>query len=198
MSSLKITAHLDTPIIGQLGPLDGPVAWAYWQKAQAEGLPLENITPDYCADFPLPFDRWERGEHWGWCVSDALYEPVHYSATEIRRKPAAVAMAAFTSARDHHNGLGPMKAGNTTVGTEYPQRVDWYADVVDRALLEELLGNVTHLGARHRNGFGHITRWEISDTEPGLWQQRHMPATVGRLMRTRAPYWHPTERTECA
>lgn len=198
MTPQKITAHLDTPIIGKLGPLDGPVAWAYAQKAMREGLPMEDITPEYCPDFPLPFAQWERGEYWGWCVSAAEYEPQHFSSTEIRRKPASAAMAAYTNAREHHNGLGPMKARNATLGTEYAPQVVWYADVTDKPLLEELLAHITHLGARHRNGFGHVTHWTIQPAEEDTWQQRPMPATTGRVMRTRAPYWHPTERTECA
>lgn len=197
MSSHRIRAHLDTPIIGELSPLDGPTSWAFWQKSVRDNLPLTDITPEECPDFDLPFETWQRGDYWGWCVSDAIYTPGHYSATEIRRRPATGPMAAFTAAREHHHGLGQLKARNVTIGTTHAAHVDYYAEVTDLDLLRELIGIITHLGARHRNGFGHVTRWEVSDALPGMWQQRPMPSTSGRMMRTRAPYWHPTERTQC-
>lgn len=193
-----ITAHLDTPIIGQVGPLDGPLSWAAAQDAISRGVILDPITDEHCTDMDLPLGTWTRGDYWGWCVSSPVGEPVHHSATEIRRKPPALAMAAYTTAREHHNGLGPMKARNVTLATTHYQQITWHADVTDRGRLEHLLRHVTHLGARHRNGFGHVTRWEITDGPEGEWEQRPMPATDGQLMRVRAPYWHPTERTTCA
>lgn len=195
---VTITAHLDTPIIGQVGILDGPLAWAAAQDAMSHGVTLDPISDEHCPDMDLPLETWSRGDHWGWCVSSPVGEPVHYSATEIRRKPAAQAMARYTAAREHHNGLGPTKARNVTLATAHYTRIQWHADVTDRDRLDMLLGHITHLGARHRNGFGHVTRWEITDGPHGGWEQRPLPHPDGTLMRVRAPYWHPTERTTCA
>ena len=62
---LEITAHLATPVIGQLGPLDGPLAWAAWQHAEAAGETIPPISDDYCHDFDLPLATWEQDGYWG-------------------------------------------------------------------------------------------------------------------------------------
>lgn len=60
--------------------------------------------------------------------------------------------------------------------------------------LLDLLALVTHLGARHRNGFGAVSRWSV---EPGgdadAWRDRPMPPEHP----SRAPYWHPGRRAPC-
>ena len=195
---VTITAHLDTPVIGELGPLDGPLSWASWQDHLARGLPVEEITDDYAPDFPLPLATWEEAGVWGWRVSAPITSPVHHSTHESRRRPATGPMAAYTTAREHHSGLGPMKARNVILTQTHHLAIQWHADTADRDELARLLAMITHLGARHRDGKGHVARWEITDGPADGWRKRPMPAPDGRLMRPRAPYWHPTERTPCA
>lgn len=195
---MRITAKLDTPTIGRIGPLDGPLAWAWIQRAIQAGKPIPQMADDYAFDAPLPLATWHRDGYWGWCVSEPHLNPVHHSATEIRRKPATQPMALYSNAREHHHGLGPMKARNTIVPTTYHHTISWDAAVTNETELRNLLGLITHLGARHRNGYGHITHWHIKPGAPGGWQARKFPAEVGPVERVRAPYWHPTERTRCA
>ena len=195
---ITITAHLDTPVIGQLGPLDGPLAWAAWQQAVAAGEQVEPITDDHAPDFDLPLNRWEKGDYWGWRVSAPQCDTAHYSTAESRRKPALNAMALYSKVKNHHSASGPMKANNVILPATHHQAVTWYADTTDRERLEGMLAIITHLGARHRNGHGHITRWEITDGPTDGWSQRPMPADNGKLMRVRAPYWHHTEQTTCS
>lgn len=72
-----------------------------------------------------------------------------------------------------------------------------YQEITADALLD-LLGDVTHLGARHRNGFGHVQKWEV--TPPVMpnfyWHDyRPMPVPDGPVLRRpRAPYHHPSGR----
>lgn len=194
---VTITAHLDTPVIGELGPLDGPLSWASWQDRLARGLPVEELTDDHAPDFPLPLARWEAAGTWGWRVSSPIGAPRHFSTHETRRRPATTAMAAFTTAREHHSGLGPMKARNVVLSQTHHTTIGWHAQTTDRAELERLLALITHLGARHRDGKGHVTRWEITPGPAGGWRDRPLPAAGGRLMRPRAPYWHPEGRIPC-
>ncbi|WP_244280434.1 hypothetical protein [Corynebacterium liangguodongii] len=195
---MTITARLSTPVVGRVGPLDGPLAWAAWQHAAAAGETLDPITDDQCPDFDLPLARWEQDGYWGWCVSNPIGEPVHHSAVEIRRRPASTAMAAYTQAREHHTGLGPLKARNVTLAATHYTTISWHATITDRARLDTLLGHITHLGGRHRNGYGRVAGWEVQPGPAGGWRKRPLPAEGGRVMRVRAPYWHPTERTACA
>ncbi len=193
-----ITAHLDTPVVGDVPILDGPLAWAAWQQAVKDGEDVPPITDEHAHDFPLPLDTWKMRGHWGWCVSAPITEPAHHSAVEIRRKPPAPPLALYSTAKEHHTGLGPLKARNVTLAATHHPTIMWHADVTDQKQLEQLLGHITHLGARHRNGFGHVTHWEITTGPEDGWKQRPLPDPDGALMRVRAPYWHPTERTTCA
>lgn len=195
MTPTLITAHLDTPVIGEPPILDGPLAWA----AAITHPDPPPITPDCAPDFDLPLGRWEQDGFWGWQVSRPHAEMVHHSTVESRRRPAVGPMARYTTARDHHAGLGPMKARNTVLAAAHATRITWHAVVTDSDLLHQLLGHITHLGARHRDGYGHVARWETSPSDdPDGWRDRPMPDPDGQVMRVRAPYWHPTERCACA
>ncbi|MDK8242557.1 hypothetical protein [Corynebacterium coyleae] len=192
-----ITAYLDTPVIGEVGMLDGPLSWAAWQQAVADGQEFPPMSDDYCHDFELGLHTWQRGDHWGWCTSRPYTDPVHHTAVEIRRRPPTGPMAIYTQAKEHHHGLGPLKARNVTLAATWHPTIYWHAEIVDETRVQQLLSHITHLGARHRNGHGHITRWGITAGPKDGWQDRPMPNPNGRPMRTRAPYWHPTERTPC-
>lgn len=192
-----ITAHLATPVVGEVGMLDGPVAWAAAQLAMQAGVELPPITDERIHDFDLPFHRWEEDGMWGWCVSAPIATPAHHGAMEFRRKPAAQAMALYTAAKEHHSGLGPTKARNVTTAITHHEKIAWHARVADPDLLTESLDIITHLGARHRNGMGRVRTWTITDGPVDGWKNRPLPSPTGRLMRVRAPYWHPTERTPC-
>lgn len=192
-----ITAHLDTPVIGEVGLLDGPLSWAAWQQAEADGEEVPPISDEHCPDFDLGLHTWQEGGYWGWRVSRPYTDPVHHTATEIRRRPPTGPMAIYTQAREHHNGLGPLKARNVTLGATWHTTIHWHAHIEDEARVRQLLGHITHLGARHRNGHGHVVRWEITDGPRDGWEHRPLPHPDGTLQRVRAPYWHPTERTPC-
>lgn len=194
---VTITAHLNSPVIGDVGPLDGPLAWAAHQLATVAHVDIPPITDEHLQDFDLPLHTWDRGDYWGWCVSSPIVSPIHHSSVEIRRKPAAGAMAMYTAAKEHHAGLGPTKARNVTLAATHYDTIQWYAHITDRPALEAHLSIITELGARHRNGFGHVAQWTIEDGPEDGWMHRPLPAADGQLMRVRAPYWHPTERTSC-
>ena len=71
-SPLLVTARIDGPCVGlveQPVMLDGPLAWAAWQQAAATGQQTAPIDATQAPDFPLPLDRWGRGDVWGWCTS---------------------------------------------------------------------------------------------------------------------------------
>jgi hypothetical protein len=192
---LLVTARLDTPSVGlDRHPLmlDGPLSWAYAMHALAHNLPLERVTKLYAPDLPLPLDRWEQDGTWGWCTSRARFTVEAYTAIQIRRKPATQAMARYSPDRKHHAGLGPMKARDTTLQAAWIRRIEWDVLATDPTELAALLQHITHMGERHRNGLGHVTKWTIAPShQPDAWRDRPMPGD-GQPMR--APYWHPSRR----
>ena len=194
-TAVRVTAHLDTAVVGEVPLLDGPLSWA---AAMTHPDPPP-MSAEFAADFDLPLGRWEMRGFWGWQVSRPHPMVVHHSSVESRRRPAVDVMPLFSTARDHHAAMGPMKARNTVLASTHIAEVCWDAVVTDVDELCRLLSHVTHLGARHRDGFGHVTRWEISESsDRDGWMDRPLPADDGPVLRVRAPYWHPTERTTCA
>lgn len=197
---LEITATIDGLLLGyDRYPvmLDAPLAWAANEYHITKGRPPAPLTATYAHDFPLPLARWEQGGTWGWCSSRATMDLVGYTGVQVRRKPAVEAMARYGRDRKHHAGLGPTKARNATLTAAMVRSVTWQADVTDRGMLERLLSYVTHLGARHRNGFGSVLEWRISEGQPDGWQDRPMPYPDGVPFGVRAPYWHPSRRHPC-
>ena len=94
-----------------------------------------------------------------------------------------------------------MKARNTVLSADYYRELDWLVACDDQAqadALLDLLGDVTHLGARHRMGSGtcrngNCVQLKYTDM---IWEKRRpMPTPGGPVMRRpRAPYHHPSGR----
>lgn len=202
MTALTVTARFDTACIGLTeGPvmLDGPLAWAYAQRALARRVVLPRLTAAFAPDFPLPLDRHDVAGDWVWCTSRAHVDIAGYTTLEVRRKPATQAMSRYARDRTHHAGLGAYKARDSRVPAALVRSATWHVAATDRGDLEDLLGHVTHIGARHRNGLGHVTAWEITEsTDPDGWRSRPMP-TIGHgtSFGVRAPYWHSTRHRPC-
>ena len=199
-SDLEVVAVIDGHLIGydRWPPgLDAPLAWAAWRADIAAGRPPAPYTDTYAHDFPLPLDRWEQGDTWGWRTSSAVVDVIGDTAVQVRRKPAVEAMARYGREPKHHAGLGPTKARDTTISAQLVHTVTWQVQSSDQPGLEALLGMVTHLGKRHRNGFGTVRSWHINPGIPDGWRARPMPHPDGQIMGVRAPYWHPTRRMPC-
>lgn len=202
---LTVVALLDSPVIGLDQPtmLDGPLAWAYAQWAHTTVPPtmLPPLTAGFAADLPLPLARHDVAGTWVWCTSRAKLVTAGHTSVEVRRKPNIAAMARFGRERKFHLGLGPHKARDTTIAASWVTEASWEVVCTDRPFLEVLLGMVTHLGARHRNGHGHVREWRVGPSDlPEGWRDRPMPTSDpgGIPYGVRAPYWHPTRHYPCA
>ncbi|GAB3191859.1 hypothetical protein [Nesterenkonia suensis] len=195
---LRITAHLATPAVGLLehpAPLDGPLAWAYFQDAMARRLPMEPLTAEHAPDADLPLGIWEQYGTWGWRVSSAHIPVVGaHDALQIRRKPATIPMGRYARDREHHSGLGPHKARDSVISATHLATVSWDAEVTEASRLEQLLGLITHLGGHPSRDMGRVDTWEVTDGPPGGWKERPMPHPEGTWQGIRAPYWHPTRK----
>nr|DAI62792.1 MAG TPA: Cas system-associated RAMP superfamily protein [Caudoviricetes sp.] len=191
---MRVTAHLDSAAVGLDAwptPLDGPLSWAYAARALSRGedIPPAPTVSTEAADFPLPLSRWRRGDWWGWRSSRAHFDTMAHTAIEVRRKPATGPMSVWTLDAKHHTGLGPMKARNVTRAATLARTIWWDVEATNPDDLADLLSRVTHLGARHNAGSGHVSYWSLDDVD-GDWSDRDWPPAVA----CRAPYWHPSRR----
>ena len=196
---LRVTAMLDSITVTPTGifGLDAPLSWGYIQRALTNGQKPPPLTETFAPDMPLPLDTW-GADPWVWCTSPVQFDIVQEVTVNIRRKPATQAMARYSTAAKHHAGLGPHKARDTILPAFAARSATWHVNATDTAELADILSYVTHLGPRHRNGFGHITQWVIEETsQPNLWSNRPLPAPAGTLQPIRAPYWHPSRRYPC-
>lgn len=194
---VTITATPDTPLIGvDATPylLDGPLSWAWWQRRGSARILPGHQPEDAC----LPLGRWEQDGVWGWRVSRAFPHAVAWTAVEMRRKPNLQAFARYTTDRRFHPGLGPHKARDITIQAIIADRIVWHADTTDQPALEDLLADVTHIGAHAAIGYGHIASWTIEPGPAGGWADRPMPDQGGTPQRVRPPYWHHDGRVPCS
>ncbi|MDU1580838.1 hypothetical protein [uncultured Cutibacterium sp.] len=195
---MRVTARLDSTAVGLdtwQTPLDGPLSWAWAMRARGRGddIPPAPTMHTDAPDFPLPLGRWDFDGWWGWRTSRAHVDhPVH-TAVEMRRKPATGPMTVWTRAAKHHTGLGPMKARNVVRSAVACTEVWWDVDQTDFEDLVDLLTHVTHIGARHNAGAGHVVSWTVDRDVEGDWTDRDWPPDAP----CRAPYWHPSRRRPC-
>ena len=195
-ASVRVTAYMQSPVIGydaHGGMLDGPLSWAWMERAKHRGIATPPLSATYCADAPLPLDT--HGDTtttvgWWWRVSRAHLDVARYTTVEQRKKPATDAMSRYARDKKHHLGVGPNKARDARVSAIWARSIWWDLDSTDTADLADLLGLVTHIGGKHSSGFGHVARWQIEPGLPGGWRDRPENSTHA----VRAPYWHPTRR----
>lgn len=214
---LRVVARLADPVAGldtHQAHLDGPLSWAAWQAYTAvhgrHALPP--MGPDSVADFALPLAVWTRpapgpvhplaqtgdGQVWGWACSAAVYETAALTRIEIRRKPAAEAMARWTADRRHHLATGPLKAREGVVSAVLTRHITWWC-LGEPDPVRDLLARLTHLGRHTRHGHGRVLDWEVTVDEAAWerWQQRVWPDPAGTPDTIRAPYHHPSRRMPC-
>lgn len=190
MTALTITARLGSPVVElDRRPLmlDGPLAWA---AAQLDGWqPLLDHVPDT----RLPLATWEEDGTYGWCVSQALYDPVAYTSVEVRRKPELTAYARYTRDGRFHSALGPHKARDTTLPATWVRTLTWHAEVTDVPRLRELLDVIHGVGKLAAHGYGRVLSWQVDPGPADGWRDRPMPSTHGPGRAYRPPY-HLAER----
>jgi CRISPR type IV-associated protein Csf3 len=215
---LRVAAHVGEPIAGwdaHRGHLDGPLSWGAlvaWEEVHGRHS-LPPMSPDSAADFALPLATWTRpapgpvhplaatcaGDVWGWACSSAHYDVAAQTKVEIRRKPAAEAMARWTKERKHHISAGPLKARDGLVPAVVTSRVEWWC-LGEPDAIRNLLDRVTHLGRHTRHGNGRVLSWEIAEDNAAReqWRQRVFPDPAGAPDAIRAPYHHLSRRMPCS
>lgn len=159
--------------------------------ARAMDGDLDPLRLDTEPDIPLPLDRWEDGDQWGWKASQARYEVAGYTSAQVRRKPNTEAMAIYGTFAKHHLALGPHKARDTLAEAAWIHRMEWDVIATSPDALMELLLRIGGVGKHVAIGYGHVSRWEVtpSSNDEG-WRDRGWKSGN----RHRPPYWHPLGR----
>lgn len=204
---LRIEWAIATPWCPPAGGLhlDGLIAWAMVQEAEAEGQVFDNYDA-LLAD--LPFGKHETAAGWVWQAS--LVQPVEVKGSERRYMTTKTASAEFAERMLDGRILGKPLTHIDTVRGPYKNDAFWYTiEHVDRCVaycigdpqrIAPLLDHITHLGKRARLDHGRIEPQDgtlalmVKDEHAMTrWRQRHMPEqekghqpVMGRL---RPPYW---------
>jgi hypothetical protein len=223
MTPFRVRAIMGEPVIYSHDGmhLDGVLAWgAYIAHVREHGHDsLPSINAPWALDFDLPLAKWTRpvpdgaqvaprllndnGMLWGWCASAAVADWVTHGKIEVRKRPDIQRMMRYATSPSLHLGAGPHKAFDVPYPTSFAFTIEWYARG-DRASCAEMLADVTHVGKKHKLGFGKVLRWDVEDMDDD-WSvakdgvlTRRMPRDDGRMAPIRAPYHHISRLAPCA
>lgn len=192
-------------------PCEGALQYAVVQLASGVspeeafvGAPVDDLVP-----IPIPIAAQDMAGMPIALASWAHPAPGSLETVRLRRKRARAESYGMSKV---NVAMAEFKSEQIPVPTLTAKWVDFHV-VGDRALLTDLLPDVTHLGRGRSSGLGVVMGWEVLD-DP---EQRSV-LDRGRLMRaipsasgitprpgtfsvrnatTRAPYWHRASLTEC-
>lgn len=203
MTPLRIEWSLATPWCPPAGGihLDGLIAWAMVQEAEAEGVAFASYE-EILAD--LPFAKHETEAGWVWQAS--FLRPVAVKGSERRYMTAKTPSQDFAERMLDGRISGKPLSKVDTVRGPYKNDAFWYTIehvdtlvaycVGDPERIAPLLGHITHIGKRPRLDHGRVDGDPVlvEDAQAAkLWRNRHMPEpenghepAIGRLI---PPYW---------
>lgn len=197
MQSLKVTAHLSSPIAvyDDYSPaIDSLLEWLLLDRLN---LISPNPTPEQVdstreiIEAQLPLERGSINGEWYWQASSPCYIIQIEQADRYRKR--------WEPGQDGCIDWGKRKAKwNTSEGAEKSYDLPlylrstpimtWYV-VGDRAVILDLLQDCRGLGKKRSYGYGQITKWDVEPHEDDwhLWRD-------GQLMRSIPIAAMPTDR----
>lgn len=166
MSCLKITAHLATPVVGEVPFLDAIIEF---EMAQREGKAYKiqrHTPPPPYGDVHIPVLRKRIGGYLVPCCSAPIYSPMIESVEHFAKRIGT----------EHADLLAPEKRrivamGNSTFKSyrlplqlRLCDRVVWFAEAHRRHILK-LLKSVKSLGKKRSYGYGRVREWEAVNVD---------------------------------
>lgn len=204
MQPLKITWRFSSPVVAGDFPihLDALLAFVQVDRALQDGAEQQEA---YARQDELPLAQ-QGGV---WKASQVVFKPITAPMTfpMIRR------LDLNGIALDHQAGFWAGGKNKFSMGTGKYKAFDFRAQcqwmdravawcVGDKELIENLLGELTHLGKLVRNGFGKILEMTIEEApqdEANFWKLRVLPEKSGfelpgflyapSFQNIRPPYW---------
>lgn len=202
---MRVTFHLDGAGVyydpTEPLTLDGLLAWCCSRHHVHGEPPARDEAP---ADIPLPLQKWEKGDAWGWHAS-ALFPEGATAETIVRWRKR------FRQNRVERTTGSPNLTNGTYRDWDMPvpllltRTMVAYAVGEVREVKRELRRNVRYLGKKRAHGHGAVVSIDVEpvDEDYSLYKDgilmRWMPSAVAhRLVRPRPPYWSSVGRVMCA
>lgn len=181
MIPICVTARMRGPMTGA-PMLDGLLAFVVARRA---GL-VAGFGPMQTIEIPVAR---EPGGRFHLCSSAVVEWVAHERRFINRRFPVAEAqLPGMTPMRRVNLSAGPCRSYRLPGDVAFAEddAVRWYL-VGDRDAVEDLLGEVTHLGKRRGAGRGAVARWEVEPCEP--WGDGFPIVREGKPMRPLPVDW---------
>lgn len=210
MNPLRITAHLQTPVVSDATlPLDGVV----WALLHRDAYGAQDVTYSGMSAATLPREAMPLAIHhaatsqWYYAMSFAQWSNPTTEQTDYWNKRFDQRYSDLVDFGSQRATViiekGAYKAYHMPVFTRHACTVTWYG-VGDGAALERLLAHATHIGKKTSQGYGAVLRWEV-DPWPADWSvyngegrlMRALPSDVGVLTGYRPSYWVRSNQTVC-
>lgn len=213
MIPLKITAHLQTPVMSDINlPIDGIMYNQFIRGIFGDKVitkPRQGDAAIYNGSF-LPIERiMPDDEFWYYAASFAVWSPDTSRGAIEYAKRFDTHLAVDYIDFGKKNGKVDTKRGGFknyfikeyTFNAPY---VEWYLRG-NKEQIELLLPFCTHIGKKSSQGFGSVLKWEIEETERDWYKNDN----AGRLMRAipsnkgtclygiRPSYWHQRHQFLC-
>jgi CRISPR type IV-associated protein Csf3 len=198
---LKVTFHLDgTGLLydpHEPTHLDSLLNFAAVAHHSCGEAPLRNQAPP---NIPLPVQRWQVGDVWGWCASALFPDGKTLESLQFWRKK-------FRTSRIQLATGSPNLTNATYREYNSPMQLVLCHTMVAwcvgdrRKIRHELVRSIRHLGRKASMGKGVVNDVTVEHVEKdyslvrdGI-AQRWLPMEDGvRLVRPRPPYWNNVER----
>lgn len=198
MIPLKITAHLLTGKIatGDLYlPLDSMMAYVWMTEEHPERMvaSASGISPEELIEEELPLEKRGEGDGWYWAASFACGEPIREEILYWHKRFDFDLGSKYVDF-GKRRGKVDVKAGlyknhRMPMITYLLPKLDWYA-VGDKAEVERMIRQITHIGKNRSQGFGRVTEWTVEEWPEDLSHLRAIPDPDGEYeMGVRSPYW---------
>lgn len=211
MENLRIRAYLQTGVISdQFLPLDAVMYYHAVRDKYGEqdfSLPGRSTVRQW-GMVSLPFERRGDSRSWFYACSFAQW-PEHtvedktFYVKQVRLQYSD--MVDFRGKRGKiQNKRGRYKSYHVNIYYRHCLYLDWYA-VGNKGDIERLLRFCTHLGKKTSQGWGSVSKWEVTSW-PEDWS---VCDASGRLMRAvpernssfiygiRPSYWHKKHQFNC-
>jgi CRISPR type IV-associated protein Csf3 len=166
--TLRIVAHLRSGFASKFPwspSIDGILA--YVERMRALGPEEFALTQaDLSAQKPnesLPLQMQQYGDTWWYQCSSPIYQAAIIEVRHLHRRFNAVEAETYMEgSRKIETTKGPYKNARFQVQHRVTNRVEWHANG-DRAAIEDMLRDVTHIGAKMGAGFGMVRAWEVRE-----------------------------------